>query len=228
MLMMHKEDDYGSVLLKQKFKQSTKQISNFAYQFAKVLPFDLLEIEEGLTELIDEACLYIEGDTLVCNRMLKDADLSIKRSLSGSKGGQKTTEKLTDFAQANLQAKGQANTDIENINEIVSRTIDYLIKKSGKIFKKTASKNITVIKARLNEKYTEDDFKKVIDNRCDAWLNDKKMIEYLRPETLFGSKFDGYLANCSLTKMADPQAAPAPMSDEEYEEFIRPKAAING
>lgn len=110
----------------------------------------------------------------------------------------------------------------ENINRIVSNTIDYLILKSGKVFKKTASKNITVITARIKEKYTLEDFKKVIDSKCSTWLNDPKMVEYLRPETLFGSKFDGYLANCTKIVQLDPQAPQSPMTDDEYEQYVRP------
>lgn len=33
----------------------------------------------------------------------------------------------------------------------------------------------------------------VIDNMCDRWLGDAKMADYLRPDTLFRPKFEGYL-----------------------------------
>jgi uncharacterized phage protein (TIGR02220 family)/predicted phage replisome organizer len=48
------------------------------------------------------------------------------------------------------------------------------------------------IRARWNEKYTLDDFKTVIDKKAKQWLDTKDAM-YLRPETLFGTKFDGYL-----------------------------------
>ena len=38
-----------------------------------------------------------------------------------------------------------------------------------------------------------DDFKKVIDVKSLEWNKDPKMCKYLRPETLFGNKFEGYL-----------------------------------
>ena len=38
-----------------------------------------------------------------------------------------------------------------------------------------------------------EDFKKVIDNMTIQWINNKDMNMYLRPETLFGTKFEGYL-----------------------------------
>ena len=49
------------------------------------------------------------------------------------------------------------------------------------------------IRARWNEGYQLDDFKKVIDIKCVDWLVDPKMNEYLRPSTLFGAKFESYL-----------------------------------
>ena len=47
--------------------------------------------------------------------------------------------------------------------------------------------------ARLKENYTLQQFKTVIDIKSLKWLNDPKMVDYLRPETLFGSKFESYL-----------------------------------
>ena len=45
----------------------------------------------------------------------------------------------------------------------------------------------------MNEGFTVDDFKKVIDNKSAEWGKDSKMSKYLRPETLFGTKFESYL-----------------------------------
>ena len=45
----------------------------------------------------------------------------------------------------------------------------------------------------MNDGYTVDDFKTVIYKKAKQWKNDARMCQYLRPETLFGSKFEGYL-----------------------------------
>lgn len=71
--------------------------------------------------------------------------------------------------------------------------IDYLNQKANKKFKHTSQKTQTLIKARFKEKFTLDDFKQVIDIKAAQWLADPKMSVYLRPETLFGTKFEGYL-----------------------------------
>lgn len=55
----------------------------------------------------------------------------------------------------------------------------------------------------INEAYTVDDMIKVIDIMCDKWLPDAKMHQYLRPETLFGNKFAGYLNSAAVDKKAE-------------------------
>ena len=71
--------------------------------------------------------------------------------------------------------------------------VDYLNEKTGSKFRATSKATQRLIKARLNEKYTLDDFKKVIDVKTSEWLNDKEMSKFLRPETLFSPKFEGYV-----------------------------------
>lgn len=70
--------------------------------------------------------------------------------------------------------------------------IDYLNQRAGTNYRANAKKTQKHINARLNEKYTVDDFKKVIDKKCAEWIG-TEYEKFLRPETLFGSKFEGYL-----------------------------------
>lgn len=71
--------------------------------------------------------------------------------------------------------------------------VDYLNDKAGTSFKSTTKKTQSLINARLKEGFTLDDFRVVINKQCNEWKNDKQMAKYLRPETLFGTKFEGYL-----------------------------------
>ncbi|WP_434785371.1 conserved phage C-terminal domain-containing protein [Lactobacillus iners] len=73
------------------------------------------------------------------------------------------------------------------------RVIKYLNAKAGTNYRATNKATQRLIKARFNEGMTTKDFKKVIDNKCNDWLKDPKMCGYLRPATLFGSKFESYL-----------------------------------
>ena len=71
--------------------------------------------------------------------------------------------------------------------------VEYLNLKTSKKYKHSTNKTKSLIKARWNEGFRVDDFKKVIDNKCFEWVGNSDMAKYLRPETLFGTKFEGYL-----------------------------------
>ena len=75
----------------------------------------------------------------------------------------------------------------------IKEVIDYLNEKSKKNFRHTTKKTQTLIKGLLKNNYTVEDIKKVIDIKAKQWSKDKKMKIYLRPQTLFGSKFEAYL-----------------------------------
>lgn len=86
------------------------------------------------------------------------------------------------------------NILINNIEKnIYNNIINYLNNSCSKHYKPNIAKTKKLIDARIKEGFTEDDFKKVIDNKKAQWLNDEKMNQYLRPETLFGTKFESYL-----------------------------------
>ena len=84
------------------------------------------------------------------------------------------------------------NKILNNNIYIYSRVIDYLNEKTGSKYKASTSKTKSLINARVREGFTEEDFKKVIDIKSKEWMN-TDMQKYLRPETLFGTKFEGYL-----------------------------------
>lgn len=80
-----------------------------------------------------------------------------------------------------------------NTNTVVREVIAYLNEKAGKSFKASSKHSASLIKARLSEGFSVEDFKRVIDNKVADWKPRKDMEIYLRPETLFGTKFEGYL-----------------------------------
>lgn len=84
--------------------------------------------------------------------------------------------------------------------------LDYLNQKAGTNYRAKSKKTQSLIRARINDGYTVDDFKKVIDIKVNNWKNDPKMSQYLRPVTLFGTKFESYLNEPMLgeQQLADP------------------------
>lgn len=77
--------------------------------------------------------------------------------------------------------------------------ISYLNEKANRNYRPNIQKNKTLIKARWSEGFRLDDFKHVIDTTVKDWSG-TKYEKYLRPETLFGSKFEGYLNQAPRTK----------------------------
>lgn len=77
--------------------------------------------------------------------------------------------------------------------------IDYLNEKCLKTYKHKNRIAREKIHARWCEGFRLDDFKRVIDVKSAEWLKDENMNKYLRPDTLFGTKFEIYL-NSSLPK----------------------------
>ena len=70
--------------------------------------------------------------------------------------------------------------------------VDFLNSKADTNYKHTTGKTQSLIRARMNEGFTLEDFKQVISNKCNEWKG-TDFEKYLRPETLFGTKFESYL-----------------------------------
>lgn len=85
--------------------------------------------------------------------------------------------------------------------------VSYLNKKTSSSYRSSTKKTQTLIKARFKEGFTLNDFKRVIDNKTTEWLHDSKMINYLRPETLFGTKFESYLNHKGSARNGTNEAA---------------------
>lgn len=71
--------------------------------------------------------------------------------------------------------------------------VNHLNQRAGTHYKPTTANTRKLVKARLKEGFTIDDMKLVIDKKCADWVNNPKMAQFLRPDTLFGNKFEGYL-----------------------------------
>lgn len=132
---------------------------------------------------------------------------------SGSKGKESTLKitikqqlfnnNVTNISEQLQQVEGgkqqQSNNNVttlskkkEKDNNIYSLVIDYLNKKANTNYRPTTKNTQSFINARVKEGYTVEDFKKVIDSKSKEWLN-TGFEKYLRPATLFGTKFENYL-----------------------------------
>lgn len=144
MCIMHKSQEYGTILLKQKDDQNPSKIKNFAVKLHRLMPYSIDVIERSLTELVDEEVLTIEGDMLMQRRMVRDGNISLIRANAGSKGGKAAQGKSVagSFVKAKEQAKEQANTEYEYEDEIEDEIVNSKTNKS--------IKQVSAIEQRFN------------------------------------------------------------------------------
>ena len=90
-----------------------------------------------------------------------------------------------NLQESNTSKNTATITDIKYI-------IEYLNTKAGKTFRHTTKATQSHINARYAEGFKLEDFKRVIDNQCAKWKG-TEWEQYLRPSTLFGTKFENYL-----------------------------------
>ncbi len=99
------------------------------------------------------------------------------------------------FNIKNINNKNKEYKDIAQVDPNkppYKEIIDYLNDKTGKVFQYQGTSTQRHINGRFKEGYTLHDFKRVIDIKTAEWKGGE-MDKYLRPETLFGNKFEGYL-----------------------------------
>jgi len=112
---------------------------------------------------------------------------------------ERQTNKNLKADSQNLKESNTSNKPINNTDKnIIAAVVEYLNEKSGTNYRASSKSTARHIEARLHEGYTLQDFKTVIDKKVAEWKGGE-MEKYLRPETLFGSKFEGYL-NARVTQ----------------------------
>ncbi|MBI9113233.1 conserved phage C-terminal domain-containing protein [Maridesulfovibrio ferrireducens] len=91
---------------------------------------------------------------------------------------------------------------------IYKQIVEELNQKAGKLYRWNTTETKALIRARLNDGFSPEDFRKVIFIKTKQWLGDEKFTPYLRPKTLFSSKFEGYLQEWyAYQKKLDQQKA---------------------
>ncbi len=107
--------------------------------------------------------------------------------------GLATKSEDAEYAEiAELIEKANKPASVVTSDEL-KEIIGYLNERCGTVFKPGAKETVRHINARFTEGYTVEDFKTVIDSQAVEWANTAQE-QYLRPMTLFGTKFASYLS----------------------------------
>ena len=130
---------------------------------------------------------------------------------------QNGTTSLSETAKLDTPKQPTNNNNINNNKnnnnkEIYIAVIDYLNSKAGTHYKPSSKATQQHINARLAEGFKQEDFLRVVDNMCTVWKG-TEWEQYLRPSTLFGSKFENYLNRKTQSKGANGIAVNGKPSD---------------
>lgn len=140
---------------------------------------------------------------MVRDRLVASAD-AIER---GRRGGRSKAAAMSRYASSSQKVAETASQGEEGSREEKSRdkesggeyaeqrkaVIDHLNAVTGASYKPNTKATRRHLDARLREGFTVEQLCGVVDTKAAQWLSDAKMRSFLRPETLFGSKCEGYV-----------------------------------
>ena len=189
------EDSLGLLVIKQFIKPLNQDMVYFITDFNeqnKIRP-DRHKPSIHRNLAIQQLGLEVDG-----SRLVEPGKVVLELTEEGQAVDGQVTDKCPhSIGQGSIGQGSIGQGSIDNIP--YKEIIDYLNSKTGKKYRDNVQKNRSLIKARWSEGYRLDDFKHVIDNMVKDWSG-TKYAKYLRPETLFGTKFDGYLNQGNVVK----------------------------
>ena len=198
-------------------KLTERQLLIYFYLYKKC-DFDSMEVKVTTSQIVTGVKIIELTDRIVNAELKKMIEAGfIKLIKKGSKGNFsiyqiiKTNEIMVTNAYVignskdsnsnalegkevtNAYVIGNSNSkNKEKENNIQSEVIKYLNEKANTNYRASTKNTQSFIKARLKEGFTVEDFKKVIDIKAKSWVG-TDFEKYLRPSTLFGTKFENYL-----------------------------------
>jgi len=173
-------------------------------------------LSKGIRELIDTHWIaYREGIMWIINHLKYEPGISMNNP-KHAKGVENILKSLPKseiivkfcdyynlgypFDTLSIPFRNNENdNDNENDNEKEKDIVPFaeiirdLNSQTGKNYKHDAEATQRLIRARWSEGYRFEHFQKVHSNKARQWKDDPKMDEYLRPSTLYGTKFEAYL-----------------------------------
>lgn len=141
---------------------------------------------------------------VTCNDVVTDIDKDLDKDID------------KDIKKEHSPEKSQDNAQSIPYQEIV----DYLNIKAKTNYKHTSKKTQDLIKARWKEGFGLTHFQQVIDIKASQWIDNTEMSGYLRPITLFGTKFESYLNEKPVQRKGTFKGGPTNASNKKDSSFI--------
>jgi len=174
----------GNNLVVCKRGQSVRSLDGWAEMFGK--NWNKSKVRRFFNKLKKDSMIETESITISTRLTVCNYD-----SYQDSRNGSDTEMKRK--RNGNETQVTPNNNDNKDNNDNIKIIVDFLNSTLGTKYGTKNKKTKKLIKARLTEGNSVEDFQTVISNKAASWLSDDKMSKFLRPETLFGDKFESYL-----------------------------------
>lgn len=151
----------------------------------------ITKISTAISKLIELDYIYIksfDGRQRILKSRLSDFE---KQTFKKCKADFQKVKENNIIDNTNKNNKIDNKEMNKEIRANISLAIDYLNEKTGARYRKDTAQTVRLLKNILSV-FTLDDIKNVIDKKCEEWKG-TEYETYLRPMTLFGSKFENYL-----------------------------------
>ena len=193
-LMINREIPYTDEMIAKYFRMDIGVIKRALEVFQQM----------GMIELIDDVYMVSNWAKYQNNAELEHMRIMSRARQQRYRDNQKKLLKQKRNVTNNVTGDVTNNEFCSICNmyyvDVYKEVINYLNSKCNGTYRYTTKKTQSLIHARCEEGFTIDDFKTVIDKKTTEW-KDTEWEKYLRPETLFGTKFEGYL-NQKITPKA--------------------------
>jgi phage replication O-like protein O len=191
---------------------------------------DTSHINKTLKVLVAKKVIKLENDRILFNRHAEQwskaktashksrpkqpQNQAKTASESGQNGLPNSPKQLTvSDLQAPKETLNKKETPISpkngdshpsNLAETTDQIIAFLNGSTGKTFRPAIKGTQKLIKVRLSEGFTVEDFKKVITIKTGQWKGSSNFERYLRPQTLFAKNFEAYLQEAERMNATTP------------------------
>ena len=172
------------------YKVSKETVSRWIGKLEKQGYIRIEMIYEQGTKSVKERRIYISSDPIDknINRYRQNNQYPIDENINTP-----IDENVKDNNTSIINNTINNTLDINKDNVPFAEIIDYLNQLAETNYRVNNKKTKQLINARWKEGFRLNDFKTVIEKKVYDWKDDPKMSQYLRPNTLFGTKFEGYL-----------------------------------
>lgn len=207
----------GCLMLNERIPYNAEMLSTITgHQVGTIKQALTIFKDLGLIEVLDNGAIY-----------MLDIQNFIGNGSSDGDSKRANRRGIADKCPTNVRQMSTRDRDIDRVRERdkdrdkdrdrdTENIISFLNSTTGSKYKASTDKTRRLIAARLAEGFTLEDFKMVITKKAKEWQG-TDMAQYLRPETLFGTKFEGYL---NQPEVRNNRRSPISRAEQERQEGI--------